>query len=236
MSVGRVTERDLRMVATIARFGFLTVQQVSRWLGEVEGGSAAPRVARHRLQVVREHGLVAEASLLTSHGRVVWATTEGLQAVGIEGGGAHPPRIGQARHDKRVADLCLDMMVSKPTHRLVTERELRRADTPNQHHDEPPVWVSVHPGARSKRIYPDFVTIAPSGGRVVHELETSAKSRARLVMLMLAHLSNASTGSVRYYATPNVMDHVARAAEETRALATDRGLHTPLNVVPVEEA
>lgn len=232
MSVGLVTERDLRLVGFVARFPFVTVAQVNRWLASIEAGSAALRVTRRRLQVLREHELIDEASLLVSHGRVVWATGEGLRATGV-GGSVQHPRIGQAEHDKRLVDLCLDVMINKPSHQIVTEREMRRQDTPNQHHAEEPVWVTLNPGARSQRNYPDFLTIAPSGGRVVHELETSAKSSTRLVALMFAHLSNVSTSSVRYYAPPALMDHVTRAADQARNLAQERGLATPLTVVPV---
>lgn len=218
------------MVSFVARFPFVTTRQASQWFSAVAGGSDAMRVLNRRVAVLIQAGLLEEGRLLTEHGRVLWATRDGLRAAGVEGA-VHAPRIGQARHDKLVADLALELMINKPTHRVVTEREMRRSDTLNQLPSTDPVWVTVHTSAKSRRVYPDLLTVAPSGSRVVHEVELAIKGHSRLVSLMLSHLDNDAVGSVRYYASNEARNTLDKAAEEARETAAHRGNRKALTVL-----
>lgn len=217
-----ITPRDLRLVEFVSRFDFVTTTQVCRWLSSVAGGSAAMRVTNRRLAVLIGAGLLEHATVLSEHGRVVWATHEGLRAAGVTGS-VHPPRIGQARHDKIVADLALTIMIDKPTHHLVTEREMRRDDTRNGATTDAPLWVTAHTATSARRVYPDLLSIAPSGSRVVHEVELSGKAHLRLTSLMLSHLANDAVGSIRYYASSDAINGVTKAAEQARQIAGGRG-------------
>lgn len=225
-----VTPRDVELVGFVARFPFVTTRQASRWLSGVAGGSDAMRVLNRRVAVLIHAGLLADGTLLSEYGRVLWATREGLDTAGA-GGAVHPPRIGQARHDKLVADLALDMMINKASHRVVTEREMRRVDTHNQVPSTDPVWVTVHTAAKSRRVYPDLLTIAPSGSRVVHEVELAPKAHSRLVSLMLSHLDNEAVGSVRYYASNEARAGLEKAADEARTVAATRSNRKALTVI-----
>lgn len=225
-----VTPRDLQLVELVGRFPFVTTVQASRWLGEVAGGSTAMRVLNRRVAVLVGAGLLEQGRFLTEHGRVLWVTHEGLRAVG-QSGQVHTPRIGQARHDKIVTDLALEVMITKPSHQLVTEREMRRSDTPNQLVSSDPVWVTVHTSEKSRRVYPDLLTVAPSGSRVVHEIELAIKAHSRLVSLMLSHLDNEAVGSVRYYASNDARSGLDKAALEAREIVAQRGQRKVLTVV-----
>lgn len=188
------------------------------------------RVLNRRVAVLIEAGLLVDGRLLTEHGRVLWATHEGLRAAGVDGT-VHPPRIGQARHDKLVADLAVELMITKANHQVVTEREMRRSDTVNQLPSSDPVWVTVHTGVKSRRVYPDLLTVAPSGSRVVHEVELATKAHSRLVSLMLSHLDNDAVGSVRYYVSKDAHTAVTKAADEARETASRRGSRKVLSVL-----
>ncbi len=225
-----ITPRDLRLVEWVARFPFVTSRQASRWLSAVAGGSDAMRVLNRRTAVMIEAGLLVDGHLLSEHGRVFWVTHDGLRAVGLTGQ-VHQPRVGQARHDKLVTDLALDLMITKASHQLVTEREMRREDTPNQLRSNAPVWVTVHTTAKSRRVYPDLLTVAPSGSRVVHEVELASKAHSRLVSLMLSHLDNDAVGGVRYYAANDARAGVEKAAEVARQAAAQRGNRKVLTVL-----
>lgn len=225
-----ITARDLALIEWIARFPFVTSHQASKWLSSIAHGSPAMRVLNRRTAVLIDAGLLADGRLLTEHGRVFWVTHEGLAAVGVTGQ-VHPPRIGQARHDKLVTDLALDLMISKASHQLVTEREMRREDTRNQLPSNEPVWVTVHTSAKSRRVYPDLLTVAPSGSRVVHEVELASKAHSRLVSLMLSHLDNNAVGGVRYYAANDARTGVEKAAEVARQAAAQRGNRKVLTVL-----
>lgn len=229
-----ITERDLEIVRFVARFSWVTTEQVRQWISGVDGGSAAMRVTNRRLAELLERGLLLDDRILSEHGRVVWASREGLSSVDVEGGHVHPPRISQARHDKMVTDLALNLMITKPTHTLVTEREMRRADTPHDAAPDAPMYVTVQPGIRARRVYPDLLTIAPSGARVVHEIETTAKAHGRLVTLALSHLTNDAVGAVRYYAPREVAGVIEKSLNEARQTASERGILKPLNLIPWE--
>ena len=228
-----VTDRDLELVRAVARWPFLTVTQVSTWLADVAAGSAARRVANRRVAALVDHGLLAADTFLVRHGRVVWATTEGLRMAGLDGP-SHPPRIGAAIHDKIVADLCLRMIIERPQHQLVTEREMRRVDTGNQQGTAAPMWVTPRTDSQ-QRIYPDFVTLAPSGRRVVHEVELAPKQLLRMTALVGAHLANPEVGSIRYYVGPAAAGVVERAAAAAGQDAAAQGYSKPVTVVPLEE-
>lgn len=230
---GVVTERDLAMVSWISRFPCVTIDLLRRWLVDVASGGQAESIVYTRLRLLERAGLVRSERVLAAASRAVWCTTDGLRAAG-QLGRATPPRVGSFEHDLMVAWLALEFTVSKPTHKLVTEREMKGFETPNQSYEPRPVFTTpAETGQR--RVYPDLVTISPSGAHVVHEVERTAKERRRLERLMLAHLSNPHVASVRYYARAGaVLDRLEVAAGSVRGIAGQRGIVKPLSVVTYE--
>jgi hypothetical protein len=139
-----------------------------------------------------------------------------------------------------VAQLATSIVITRPTHTLITEREMRAADTANQYAGAAPSGDLTYASARigggsATRVYPDLITVAPSGARVVHEVERSGKDHRRLVRLMLAHLENDSIAQVRYYAPRKLITRIQTAADNAQEIALDRGYRKPLNCIPWEE-
>lgn len=236
--VGLVTERDLAMVAWLGRFPFLTIDLLQRWITDLAGGGAAVSVVYGRLRVLEAAGLVSSARVLADAGRAVWVTPEGLRTAGVPGR-SRPPRVSSFHHDLAVARLATGIAVDKPSHTLVTEREMRHFDTPlpgavDSSDRRPPEYATPKPGGKDReRIYPDLVTVSPTGRRTVHEVETSPKEHTRLRSLMVAHLSNERNASARYYASPSVLRRVEAAAGSAREVLAERGVVAPLTVVPL---
>ena len=226
-----LTPRDLELLAWIARFGYVTQDQVQRWIADINGGARSHSVSYTRLKVLADHGLVETRAVLAGLGRAVWATRDGGLTVGAVGR-ARPPRVSSFEHDALVVDLALHVQVTRPHHRIVTEREMRAEDTANQltAEAEQPRWAL---GVGRQRRFPDLVSIAPSGVRVIHEVERTAKDHRRLVRLMLQRLDRAEVGAVRYYVANGAGAAVERAAAEARRVAQSNGTQTPLSVHPI---
>lgn len=236
---GLVTQRDLAMVAWLGRFPFLTVDLLHRWVRDIRHEGRSVSIVYARLKVLDEAGLIDTAAVLAGAGRAVWLTAEGLKAAGVSGRSI-PPRVGTFEHDLWVAQLATSIVITRPTHTLITEREMRSADTANQYAGDAPSGALTYASARigggsASRVYPDLITVSPSGARVVHEVERTGKDHRRLVRLMLAHLENDSIAQVRYYAPRAVITRVRTAAETAQQIGLDRGYKKPLNCIPWEE-
>ena len=181
---GLVTDRDLALVSWLGRFPFLTVELLHRWLGEIDQGGKSLSIVYSRLNVLAAADLVESAAVLASAGRAVWLTPEGMRAAGVSGH-SRAPRVSTFTHDLWVAELATSIRINKPRHELVTEREMRAEDTANQHE---PVgggksrnYASARTGGTAaSRLFPDLLSIAPSGSRVVHEIERTGKDHRRL--------------------------------------------------------
>lgn len=235
--MSRVTERDLALLGYVSRFGFVTQDQAARWFVECAGAGRSKSVVYSRLAVLREAGLIETRAVLAEWSRAIWVTREGLHTVGGVGA-VHEPRLSHFEHDALVGDLALSVMIGKPHHELVTEREMRAADTTTQHHlvgesSSRPEWAS---GEGRQRRFPDLIQVAPTGRRVVHEVERTPKERRRLTRLMILHLSNPNVAAARYYTAPGaVTQRVTDAAVEARRVLADRGLDKPLKVMHIGE-
>lgn len=234
--VGLITQRDLAMVAWLGRFPFLTIDLLQRWITDLVGGGSAVSVVYARLRVLEAAELVSSARVLADAGRAVWVTPEGLRTAGLPGR-SRPPRVSSFHHDLAVARLATSIAVDKPSHTLVTEREMRHFDTPPPGPADPgagsaPEYATPKPGGKDReRIYPDLITVAPTGRRTVHEVEMSPKEHTRLRSLMVAHLSNERNASARYYASSSVLRRVEAAAAAAREVLAERGVVAPLTVV-----
>lgn len=175
-------------------------------------------------------GLVESARMVADRPAAVWLTREGMRLVGIEGD-ARAPRLAEFHHDLYVVDLAQKLVADHPHRKYVTERELKREDTPGGAAASAPLYAvarrdgvaAVMPGNR--RVYPDLVTVLPSDESklLVHEVEHSRKDVRRLVGLMTSYLEADRIAGIRYYVFPAARPHVERAAETVRARARDRG-------------
>lgn len=227
----RVTSRDVDWLTWLGRWRFASSVQVSQEFTR-RGASAPAKVVERRMRACRQLGLITSQRVVAELPGVHSLTRQGMDLVGI-GGLVVGPNVAQFRHDYQVIELAWELAAEKPDHQLVTEREMRRADTPNAHRNDPPQFAVVLPssGAVMRRIYPDVVTITPAGGKWVHELEASRKDHRRLVNLMLAYTYAEHIRGARYYAVPQVLEGVQRAAAEANQRASDVGRPTKVTVV-----
>lgn len=162
-----------------------------------------------------------------------------MRVVGLEGA-VVSPRLSHIVHDLTVVDVARYLAEHKPEHELFTEREIRRVETPNQHEGRVEHRFTLRlpeVTSRFSRVYPDLVSVAPSGVTWAHEVEASRKEHRRLVRLMLAYSAAPNINFARYYALSAVRQSVGRAADEANRIASERGQGRPITVVdwPIPE-
>lgn len=228
-----LTERDVEWLAWVGRWRFVSAGQLSREFGR-RGLSAPVKVVERRLRAMRELGLVSSERVVADVPAVHSLTRDGMRVVGLSGP-VVGPKLAEFRHDLAVTDLACELLLQKPGHRLVTEREVRHAETPNQLARETSVgvvrrWSVVLPEKRFGGVYPDLVTETPSGAVWAHELEASRKEHRRLVRLMLAYARASYVRGVKYYAVESVLAGVKKAALEANALSASEGLPARVDV------
>lgn len=216
----RLTDRDLDYLALVCRFPFITAVQLQQWVHGRRDPSVLSPLYR-RLRGLEARGLIVSDRVLQSAPRFLSATREGMQAVGVTGR-VVTAKFSQYRHDLAVVDLAHQVHTTRPDFTLVTEREMRSEDTANQHmRAEGPVWATLRPGAdvRTRRQFPDLLQVAPTGQRVVHELEMTPKDVRRLRQIMRTYLLDDRVGVVRYWAAPAAMARVEAVAEDSNTWA-----------------
>lgn len=228
----RVTERDLRWLEWMGRWRFVTGPALVReFVGR--GESAPPTVVDRRFRAFAQLGLVEYERVLAESPRLYWLTRSGMQLVGLEGA-VVSPKFADIRHDLVVLDVAHWLRTERvPSHELVTEREIRRSETPNQFEPVTPTY-SLHLPERAahSRAYPDLVTVNPQGRAWGHEVEFSKKEHRRLVRLMLAYAGSDRYAGAVYYPTEQVRAGVERAAAEANETARDRYGRAPIHVQP----
>lgn len=231
----RLTERDLEYVRLLCRFPFMTAVQLQEWVhGKREPKLMSPLY--RRLRGLEERELIVSDRVLQSAPRFLSATREGMRAVGVTGK-VVTAKFSQYRHDLAVVDLAHRVSVQRPDFTLVTEREMRSEDTANQHAEGAAVvWATPRPGAdaRRRRQFPDLLQVAPTGQRVVHELEMTPKDVRRLRGIMRTYLLDARVGVVRYWAAEPALARVEEVAAESNAWAKAEDVPRRVVVEPWE--
>jgi hypothetical protein len=114
-----VTERDLELVQSISRFGFLTVDQVVRLWGSADFSTVAARVRK-----LIEAGLLWRVDLKHSTARPLIATRLGCQLAGDPLPTVKGIRLSTFEHDRKLFDLALSLE-ARFSSRFETEREYR---------------------------------------------------------------------------------------------------------------
>lgn len=221
----RLTDRDLEYLALVCRFPFVTAPQIQAWVhGKREPALLSPLYRRLRGLEARE--LVTSDRVLESAPKFISATREGMQAVGVTGK-VQTAKHSQFRHDLTLVDLALNVLHKRPEFTLVTEREMRSEDTSNQHHRvDRPEWATVRPAGdpMRRRLFPDLIQVAPSGRRVVHELEMTPKDVRRLSQIMRAYVLDERVAVVRYWTAPAAHARVEDVAGRVNEWAQAEGV------------
>ncbi|WP_432158081.1 hypothetical protein [Streptomyces sp. bgisy153] len=215
----RLTERDTQVLEWIGRWYGVTAEQVTR---EFAGVLPSRQVVYRRLRALTEMGLLSAGQLPGRRAQVFWLTKYATELLNIAGN-ASTPNIKEYNHDLAVIDLAQHIGEIRPDDVLVTEREIRARDTPNQYTSTEPTYaVSTGENERGRR-YPDLVGIRPDGTVWAHELERTRKPRPRLVRNMLLYVNADHISYAMYWAFPKLLRNVELAAEEANAASVELG-------------
>lgn len=232
-----LTERDEWLIEWVGRWPFVSVEQLVRETGRSSGDAMAKRVVQRRVAEWLRLGLVERAKVLAEFPPAIWLTREGLRLAGLKGQAAGP-RISQHRHDSILTDLAHSILLERPSHSLVTERQMRAEETPTQHSDAVERYSvrRFNSTGRAQRFYPDLVTITPSGRQIIHEFENTRKDSKRLRRIMDTYIRSEHIAAIRYYGEAALVPHLSNVANEANQAGADRGLDTSVTVVEIRGA
>lgn len=236
----QLTERDREWLSWVGRWWFVTAENIeAEWVRRY--GQANRRAVLRRVQAARDLGLVETERMVANRPAAIWLTREGMRLVGVRGE-ANRPRLAEFHHDLYVVELAQKLLVDKPQTELVTERELRREDSPSSREPLDPMFAVQRRDSNgirlsgNRRVYPDLVTIRHSNGHhLIHEVEHTPKDVRRLVTLMTSYQEAANVDGIRYYAFEAAFDRLERAREIALERASSRGNRTPIQIVRWEE-
>lgn len=204
----RLTPRDREMVRWIGRLRMATAAQVAK---RFELGRA---VSYARLNGLVRLGLLEHARIFHAAPGVYLATRAGLALVDL----ALPPSRVDLRtydHDLELSTLVAELEREFGVERIVTEREMRAADTPiGRAPVERPRFavglagahgqLQLTPVGHPRLHFPDCTVsvLGPeSDARMLAvELERTAKGRARLRRILSGYVAARHIAAVRYYA------------------------------------
>jgi hypothetical protein len=216
----------------MARWRFVTSPLIEREF--TRRGEEVPRTKIDtRLRALTSHELVEWERVLAGVPRLYWLTRSGMSAASVQGA-APTPKLSDIRHDLTVIDVAHWLSTYRvPSHTLVTEREIRRTETPNQFAPERKAVYSIvlHERATHTRAYPDLVSVNDTGRAFGHEVEYSRKDHRRLVRLMLGYVESPVYAGAVYYAAGETSDGVKRAAAEANRIAVERTGRAPITVM-----
>lgn len=225
---GEVTERDVRLLRYLGRFrGLTSPQLVRRFFDDSESSLV---IVNRRMAVMRRLGLVDSQRVFAHHPSVHNLTRAGMHVAQVYG----PVRalsVGQLEHDLAVADLTIMLSRATPGLVTVTEREIWAADTGSgSDRDHPRYAVRALPDMASDLVVPDLITVQDGVARA-HEVEHTAKHKARWRDLMLSYAISDHIGAVTYYVRPRLTHRITAAAEAAaQQLATGAFGNHALNI------
>lgn len=236
----QLTERDRDWLSWVGRWVFVTAESIEReWVRLY--GQANRRAVLRRVQAARELGLVETERMVANRPAAIWLTRDGMRLVGA-GGESTRPRLSEFHHDLYVVDLAQKLLVGNPQTQIITERELRREDTPGGRVSQAPLFAVQRRDSAgvvlsgNRRIYPDLVTVrAKTGNHLIHEVEHTPKDVRRLVQLMTSYQESENVDGIRYYVFEPALDRVERAKAIAEKRSRERGNRTPIYVVRWDE-
>lgn len=161
-----LTDRDIRFLRDVTRFGGLTVEWLSRRHFD------ATKTAYNRLERLQAVGVLALRRVFYRGSGVYVATRQGAE-LSRTGLAAVSPSQRTLCHLLHVADVALRLMREYPRSTWVTERELRR-EALNLARDR-----STGRLLRGGEHVPDGLLVLPDGRRIAVEVERTTKWKRR---------------------------------------------------------
>jgi Sugar-specific transcriptional regulator TrmB len=205
---GRLTDRDIEMLAWLARQRVATAMQIAR-LFEID-----PSKAYRRLRAMVVRGLVRHERVFHLEPGVYIATPSGIACTDVELPAAKLD-IRTLRHDLLVTDACVSYLRSGVT--VATEREIRAMDGCGKR----PPFAALLPGesanGRPRLHFPDLL-VQEAGALHAIEVELTPKRRRRLDQIIGAYVRARHLAGVVYYVrTCQVERLVLEAAARAQA-------------------
>jgi hypothetical protein len=196
-----ISERDLEVLAFVARFGLVPACAVATWAGTGQTVSYA-REARWM-----EHRLVDTLEPINGSGRLLVCTSDGLRAVGRESLGPGRISVGRRPHAIAVARVAARLEREGPA--VLSERELAGMEVEERRRI---YSAELHDGRFHR---PDLVL---RGEGIAIEVELSQKASWRLDSILRAW--RAAIGAdrfsgVRYLCGERALRAVRKAVERT---------------------
>lgn len=205
----RITERDVAMVRWVGRLRFAEARQVAARFRMDE------RNAYRRLRGLVGAGLLEHRRIFHAEPGAYFATKAGLATSGVV---LPPPRIDirTYEHDRRAAEIALDLEREFGERAIVTERELRSVDgsQPAQ-----PRYAIRRGAERTRRglHFPDLAVESNGDRPLAVEVELTGKGSARLGSIVRGYVAARHLSGVRYYASRKAIGGVTRAVAGARA-------------------
>jgi hypothetical protein len=199
----RISERDLEVLAFIARFGVVPRDAVASW------AQTQRTVTQTRERRLREAGLLRVLPRFGEDGPILLATREGLGACGHLELRPAPFSASRVRHEAIVARLAARLEAAGE--RLLSEREMLAAERAEGER----LFAATLPGGR--RHHADLVRVCAPLEAI--EVELTSKGAARLDAILRGWrraVAERHIGRVSYRCSPATLRHVERAVKRTR--------------------
>lgn len=196
-----ISDRDLEVLAFVARFGLVPASAVADWAGTARSVSYG-REARWL-----KHGLVELVDPIGRSGRLLVCTMDGLRAVGLEGFGPGRISVGRTPHAIAVAHAAAGL--ERQGQDVLSEREVVATEAEERRR----IYSAEVYDGRFHR--PDLV-LREEG--IAIEVELSQKASWRLDSILRAWRSavgNERFSGVRYLCGERALRAVTNAVQRT---------------------
>ena len=199
-----LTERDNKLLRFLSNWSFMELEQCAKYV------DSSVQVARRRLNVMVEYGLVEKSNPLGSRKLFYFISRDGLDYLGsaLETTAPKGIKLAQLDHDRILVDIAIDFSLAHPDYEIVGELEMKRRDSAAiARNEEPHFLISRYSGGRFVNVFPDMVAIK-NGNNFYIEYEHTQKDKKRLSSLMSGYANSAKVSAVQYYASPAAINHV----------------------------
>jgi hypothetical protein len=204
------TEKDAEIVGWVGRVGAAGAEHVMARFGMGRSW------AYHRLNALVRDGLLEQKTLLYRKPGLYVASSEGLRWCGLQRLGVYRVGPGGFQHAQQVATVAVALHAGFPGCEVVSEREIRAAET-----DRGDLVASVRvgelPSGRPALHRPDLAVISPDGRVVAVEVELSVKAPRRLAGICRGYARARYIDRAYYLATPAAARAVGRSINDVRA-------------------
>ena len=190
----RLTERDILLFKWINGHGFVTADQINRFL------SVAKTTGYRRIKKLVDHGYIKREKILHSAGAAHFITKQAKDACGDNLEILKKISLGGYIHDLALVDLSLDLEKNYQAN-FISERRLR-------------LWGGIG-GVGVEGHMPDGILELSNGKKWAIELELSVKAASRLDKIMRFYNCNFDYNEVHYFMSDQVVKNAVQKSIES---------------------